>query len=151
MKKAVTTCARAGRYVAQILRGNANKPCKKKECTYGLNRTDVYYTFLVVHTDDEDIVGQNTADMDFIITKLHDRFKITRSDSSIMLGLERELAPNGMSIEITQQAYIEGICNDFANDIKGKKDPTTPFPLGLYLSKQEVDEIDVAEVRVVLK
>ena len=89
--------------------------------------------------------------MDFTITKLHDRFKITRSDSSIMLGLKRELAPDGLSIQITQQAYIEGICNDFADDIKGKKDSTTPFPPGLYLSKQEPDEIDVAEVRMVLK
>ena len=157
LKSAVTKCARAGRYVAQILRGNATQPrtttehTKKKECTYGLNRTDVHYTFLVVHTDDVDIVGQSTADMDFIITKLHDRFKITRSDSSIMLGLKRELIPDGLSIQITQQAYIEGICNDFANDIKGKKDSTTPFPPGLYLSKQEPDEIDVAEVRMVLK
>ena len=68
-----------------------------------------------------------------------------------MLGLKRELVPNGLSIQITQQAYIEGICNDFANDIKGKKDSTTPFSPGLYISKQEPDEIDVVGVRMVLK
>ena len=117
----------------------------------GFDDDSVNYIFLVVHTDDVDIVGQNKEDVDHIINLLHDRFKVTRSDPQVMLGLKRVISPDSMSVEITQQAYIEGMANDFKNDIAGKRTPSTPFPPGMYLSKQEPDKIDKKEVQMVLK
>ena len=45
-----------------------------------------------------------------------------------MLGLKRVIAEDGKSIEISQQAYIEGMVNDFSAAVAKKRVPTTPFP-----------------------
>ena len=68
-----------------------------------------------------------------------------------MLELKRVVAKDGKSIEITQQAYIEGMVNDFSAAVAKKRVPTTPFPPGLYLSKPAADQIDVKESKHVLK
>lgn len=119
--------------------------------THGFDNPNVNYTFLVVHTDDVDIVGQNKNDVDHIVNLLHDRFKVTKSDPQVMLGLKRIIAPDGLSVEVTQTAYIDGMASDFKADVAGKRTPSTPFPPGLYLSKQEPDKINVKESQMILK
>jgi len=118
---------------------------------HGFDNPSVNYTLLVVHSDDLDIVGQNKADIDYIATRLHDRFKITHGDPQFMLGLKRVVAKDGKSIEINQQAYVEGMVNDFSGYVAKKRTPSTPFPPGMYLSKQEPDKIDAKESKRVHK
>ena len=148
--------ARAGRFTGYIQRyAPADNDCSAAGqkafrtadmlSSNGFDNPKVKYTFLVVHTDDVDIVGQNQDDVDHIINLLHDRFKVTKSDPQVMLGLKRIIAPDGLSVEVTQTAYIDGMASDFKADVAGKRTPSTPFPPGLYLSKQEPDKVDVKE------
>jgi len=109
------------------------------------------FVFLVVHTDDIDIVGTNKADINLIVQRVHDRFKVTTSDPEVMLGLKRVIAPDGKSITVTQRAYIEGMWSDFSGQVKGKRIPETPFPPNLYMTKQDPEEIDHKVTNDILK
>ena len=146
--------ARAGRFMGYTSSHTARATMQSETDmlkTHGFDNPNVNYTFLVVHTDDVDIVGQNKNDVDHIINLLHDRFKVTKSDPQVMLGLKRIIAPDGLSVEVTQTAYIDGMASDFKADVAGKRTPSTPFPPGLYLSKQEPDKINVKESQMILK
>jgi hypothetical protein len=109
------------------------------------------FVFLVVHTDDIDIVGTSKADINLIVQRVHDRFKVTTSDPEVMLGLKRVIAPDGKSITVTQRAYIEGMWSDFSEQVKGKRIPETPFPPNLYMTKQAPEEIDHKVTNDILK
>ena len=83
-KKSKVKYARAGRYMGIInsYKTSCSEPKEKPPSLreYGFDDPTVDYTLLVVHSDDLDIVGESKADLDYIATRLHDRFKIAYGD-----------------------------------------------------------------------
>ena len=95
-------------------------------------------TYLLIFTDDCSIVAQDDADGAFLEAAIDKRFGAKSADPRELLGLVRELAPDGKSMNINMAGYIEGQYARFKDDMPSRV-PKTPFPPGKFLTKLDRD------------
>ena len=139
---------------------NAGEKLRCKQCTYDPclfyitkgdrlceddDATDTKRPFkeeawISIHTDDCDGYATSAKLLDMIYTAHATRWKAKVVDSSFLLGIKRTeksyLKGNKVirTMELTQTAYIDGMCRAFSEDIKNFT-PVAPFPPGLMLTK----------------
>jgi len=106
--------------------------------------------YLLIHTDDCDMVGDNLDQMKLVAKAFHEEYEIKICPPNFMLGVSRELSSCGNFMEFTQIGYVEALYEQFSGFIKSRLVPTCPFPplKILSLAKQEYSE---KESRAVLK
>jgi len=93
-------------------------------------------SFVIIHTDDCDGHSHSMADLKYIATKFHERFKIKVCDPRFMLGIQRDITTSVDTktriMTLTQPDFIETTYNTFKKFCP-TKDIHTPFPPGMVL------------------
>ena len=74
------------------------------------------YAYMIIHTDDGDIVGTSNEFNEEILTKLNKMWECKRTDPVSMLGLQRRIT--GMrSVEVTMTPFNEGMFEAFKSEM----------------------------------
>ena len=102
-------------------------------------------TYVSIHTDDCEGVGDNSQDLDFIADEFHKRFKVKVGDPRFMLGIKREVSEskrnkNVTYMTMTQPDFVETTYATHKH-LLTQGVPETPFPAGefLHLTQSEPD------------
>ena len=99
-------------------------------------------TYLLIFTDDCSIVAQDDADGEFVESAIDARFGSKKADPRELLGLVRELAPDGRSMTIHMSEYIVGQREKYKEHMP-KRIPKTPFPPTKFLTKLDRDPLGI--------
>ena len=84
--------------------GNANSrsiPLK------GIRRGAGRKAFLIIYTDDCDTVGEEMNDLNYIYSKIKERFDCAECDARFMLGVQRDINDAKTEITLSQPGFIE--------------------------------------------
>ena len=95
---------------------------------------------MLIHSDDCDLIGSSKAMMKDIMSRFNAKWGCKEVDSSFMLGVKRIITPveNGMKVELSMTAYIEGVYESFKEDMVGRKSHvSTPFPEDVFISRDK--------------
>ena len=92
----------------------------------------------LIYTDDCDIIGESDEMMREIFDIVDAKWGAKVVDAAFVLGVKRELSEDpvtkAMVVEMTMEAFIDGMVSAFANHLP-VEDVDTPFPDGLKLSR----------------
>ena len=117
----------------------------KEPCMYVIKRGEEY-AYMIIHTDDGDIVGTSNEFNEEILTKLNKMWECKRTDPVSMLGLQRRITEKDgvRSVEVTMTPFIEGMFEAFKSETQydsrtNVKTRYTPIPEDLMLSKSPKD------------
>ena len=105
-------------------------------CMFKLTSPAGSSSFMVIHTDDCDLVCEKARDAPHITAKFNKRFGIKLCDPSYMLGVNRKLTthPDGKrTLELSQPDFIESMYHRW-RDYLPKRQQTCPFPAKEFLS-----------------
>ena len=97
------------------------------------------YAYLLIHTDDGDMVGSTDSYLMRIFTRINDEWECKLTDASFMLGIERNISydpedKDNMICEMKMTAFIEGMADVFSQYIQ-KKDKHTPVKEDMFIHK----------------
>ena len=96
---------------------------------------------MLIHTDDCDAYGPDLDVLHEINSIMNDKWKTELVDPNFILGVKRELnpnGPNGWEVKLTMTSFIEDLAKLYQNDLNqkfGKRRVRTPFPENLILTK----------------
>lgn len=111
--------------------------CIKDPCVFVIKRGGKR-TWMLVWTDDCDLVGEDENDLQLIHTTLSKHWECNKVDPSYMLGVRREIThtpEDEMEVELTMTAYIESIAETFQEHLI-KRTISTPVPEGFFTWKK---------------
>ena len=97
--------------------------------------------WLIVHTDDCDMVGPSSAAMQAVAAKLDERFGVDDGDPTHMLGIERKMSPDGATLELTQTGYVDQLVEEYSMHTTDKY-RTTPMPSGTFITRVPPGSVD---------
>ena len=98
-------------------------------------------SWVLIHTDDCDAYGPDLDVLHEINSIMNDKWKTELVDPNFILGVKRELnpnGPNGWEVKLTMTSFIEDLAKLYQNDLNqkfGKRRVRTPFPENLILAK----------------
>lgn len=113
------------------------KRCIKEPCLFIIEK-DNKRTYMLVWTDDCDLVGESKDQLQEIFTIVNTKWESKQIDPSYMLGIKREIITETqdlMQVELTMTAYVEAMANTFEKDLLSKN-VTTPLPDGFFTYKK---------------
>ena len=125
--------------------------CLMDPCLFRFTRGDDE-ALMLIHSDDCDMVGNNTDMMKEIMSRFDAKWGCKQVDSSFMLGVKRIVTPieNGIKVELSMTAYIEGVYESFKDDMEGMKSHvSTPFPDSVFISRDK-SKIPKEEAKIYL-
>ena len=118
------------------------KKARMDPCLFIFQSPTKRTTYVSIHTDDCEGVGDNFEDLNFIADEFHKRFKIKIGDPRFMLGIKREVSEsNGVTfMTMTQPDFVITTFNQHKH-LLSKGVPETPFPAGsfMHLAQSEDD------------
>lgn len=99
-------------------------------CVYVKKRDDGTLLILCLYVDDGLIFGENQKEIDEVLVKLSERFKIKTMIPKNYCGLQIEMLPDG-SIFIHQKKYVEKIVQKFLAEPEKVKTSRSPMETGV--------------------
>ena len=95
------------------------------------------YAYVLIHTDDGDMVGTSDSFLEEVLEKLNSLWECKRTDSTTMLGIQRHVTEidGEMEVELTMTPFIEGMMEAF-KDYRTSRKKSTPVPEGLQITRQ---------------
>ena len=106
------------------------------------------YAYILTHTDGCDKVGTSSKFLEEIHAILNEEWECKITDSSYMLGVERNVSEDRSEVELKMTAFIETMAASFKDEIKSKP-VHTPVPENLFIHKptkmEDVDENEKAK------
>ena len=112
------------------------KRCIKEPCLFVIIKQGKR-TWMMVWTDDCDLVGEDESILHEIYQRINNRWESKLIDPAYMLGIRREVTvtPEGeMQVELTMIAFIEAMAEAFKHHLK-KRSCSTPLPDGFFIHK----------------
>ena len=97
--------------------------------------------YMVVHTDDCDMIGSSDAAMGEVVRRLDERFGVDEGDPTHMLGLERTLSEDGTELELTQTGFVDQMVEEWSGYCTDKY-RTTPLPSGTFVTRVPAGSVD---------
>jgi hypothetical protein len=98
----------------------------------------VRIVYVLAYVDDLETLWQDPYDDKYIWITLSKRFELKKTDSRFMLGLTRDVAPDGLSVKIAMAGYIETMYEEYSDICARIRRSRTPVPPHTYLSNGEV-------------
>lgn len=111
--------------------------CVKEPCMFIITSPIGAVTWLLVWTDDVDMVGEDESTLTDIYNRINAVWESKLVDPSYMLGIKREInytQEGDMEVELTMTAFIEAMTAAFKTHLKTKT-LSTPLPPGFFISK----------------
>ena len=99
----------------------------------GIRRGAGRKAFLSIYTDDCDTVGEEMNDLNYIYSKIKERFDCAECDARFMLGVQRDINDAKTEITLSQPGFIESTYKRFSQHMGAKVNPDCPVPPGLFL------------------
>ena len=110
------------------------KRCVKEPCLFVITK-DGKRTWMLVWTDDCDLVGESDDHLQQIHKIINDKWECKLVDPAYMLGIRREVttaADGNMTVELTMTAFIDAMTESFKQYVL-RKAVNTPVPDGFFI------------------
>ena len=110
------------------------KRCVKEPCLFVITK-DGKRTWMLVWTDDCDLVGESNDQLQQIHKIVNDKWECKLVDQTYMLGIRREVttaADGNMTMELTTTAFIDTMAEAFKQHTL-RKTISTPVPDGFFV------------------
>jgi site-specific DNA-cytosine methylase len=115
------------------------KRCVKEPCMFLVTHSSGAKTWMLVWTDDVDMVGEDESILQKIYSRVNDVWESKLVDPSFMLGIKRTInhtAEGDMEVELTMTAFVEQMVDAFETHLLNKT-VSTPLPPGFFVSKAQ--------------
>ncbi len=125
------------------------KRCTKEPCLFIITK-DNKRTWMLVWTDDCDMVGEDEGILQQIYERVNSKWESKLVDPAYMLGIRREVShtDQGMEVELTMTAFVDAMTKAFQDHLK-KRTVSTPLPDGFFIHKNK--NTPETEVKAVLE
>jgi hypothetical protein len=140
---------RMGAKGGQVVKWMAKK-CFYDPCAYVFVREDMHKStrsIMGAFVDDLDLAWETVIMNAFIWLKLKERFDIKEGNIDHMLGLTREVSPDGTAVKIAMAGYIETMYKEFKHLLGEKLNVRAPVPPGTYLTLDGLEPLDKEELK----
>ena len=110
-------------------------------CLFKLTSPKGKHSYMLIHTDDCDLVCESAIDAPAITSLFDKRFGIKLCDPAYMLGVNRKITTlddGSVTLEMTQPDFIESMYHRW-RDFLPRRQPTCPFPAKEFLSLSNPD------------